>query len=202
MEIATIREKLRDKRSERAIHKDNITRLNKELDVLFTSTAGHIKARELMQKAAELTQKNLEEHLSKITTKALDIVFEEEAPLFIVRFISRRNVSECDMFFSDDGVNEMNPLDSCGFGAVDVASFALRVSIWALSETRNCLIIDEPFRNLDEERMPRASQMLKILSDELQIQMIVVTHETYLEDAADKVFVVTKKNKISSVKEK
>jgi len=202
MEIATVREKLRDKRSERAIHKDNITRLNKELDTLFTSTAGHIKARELMQKAAELTQKNLEEHLSKITTKALDIVFEEEAPLFIVRFISRRNVSECDMFFSDDGVNEMNPLDSCGFGAVDVASFALRVSIWALSKTRNCLIIDEPFRNLDEERMPRASQMLKILSDELQIQMIVVTHETYLEDAADKVFVVTKKNKISSVKEK
>lgn len=179
-----------------------IKEINEELDEILEMKTTHIKARELMQRAATLTQSNLADHLSSIVSKALDIVFEEESPKFIVRFVTRRNTTECDMFFSDDGINEMDPLDSCGFGAVDVASFALRVAIWALSKSRPVLIADEPFRNLDAERMPRASVMVKILSDELGLQMIIVTHEEDLKECSDKVFVVTKTKEGSTIKEK
>lgn len=179
-----------------------IKEANKKLDFLITDKVNHIEAREYILKAAQLTQENLEKHLSEITTKALEIVFEEEAPKFIVKFVPKRNTSECEMYFSDDGINEMDPLDSCGFGAVDVASFALRISIWALGKSRPTIIVDEPFRNLDSERMPRASEMVKILSEELGIQMIIVTHEEDLQSCSDKVFVVSKNKDGSTIKEK
>ena len=178
-----------------------IKKTNKKLDTLAEQKVNHVEAREYIIKAAQLTQENLEKHLSSIVTKALEIVFEEEAPKFIVRFTPKRNTSECEMYFSDDGVNEMDPLDSCGFGAVDVASFALRISIWALGKSRPTIIVDEPFRNLDSERMPRASEMVKILSDELGIQMIIVTHEEDLQANSDKVFIVSKNKDGSTITE-
>ena len=178
-----------------------IKKTNKKLDTLAEQKVNHVEAREYIIKAAQLTQENLEKHLSSIVTKALEIVFEEEAPKFIVRFTPKRNTSECEMYFSDDGVNEMDPLDSCGFGAVDVASFALRISIWALGKSRPTIIVDEPFRNLDSERMPRASEMVKILSEELGIQMIIVTHEEDLQANSDKVFIVSKNKDGSTITE-
>jgi len=179
-----------------------IKEAGKTMDALLDLKVDHIDARELILKAAQLTQENLQKHLSEIVTNALEIVFEEEAPKFIVKFKPKRNSSECEMYFSDDGINEMDPLDSCGFGAVDVASFALRISIWALGKNRPTIIVDEPFRNLDSERMPRASEMVKILSEELGIQMIIVTHEEDLQQCSDKVFVVTKGKNGSTIKEK
>jgi DNA repair exonuclease SbcCD ATPase subunit len=180
----------------------SIKNASKKLDELTEEVGNCIGAREYLLKAAQLTQDNLEKHLSVIVTKALEIVFEEEAPKFIVKFVPKRNTSECEMYFSDDGVNEMDPLNSCGFGAADVASFALRVSIWALSKSRPVIIVDEPFRNLDSERMPRASEMVKVLSEELGLQMIIVTHEEDLKEASDKLFVVTKTKEGTIVEEK
>lgn len=180
----------------------NAKETNEELDILYNQQLDCIEAREVIQNAAQLTQTNLGKTLSVIVTKALEIVFEDEAPLFIVRFATKHNSTACEMFFSDDGTNEMDPLDSCGFGAVDVASFALRISIWSMSNARPVFIADEPFRNLDAERIPRASEMVKTLADELGLQMIIVTHEEDLKNNSDKVFIVTKsKDKKSSVKE-
>jgi len=174
---------------------------NKELETLHEEQIVCIEAREIIQKAVQLTQVNLQNHLSTIVTRALELVFEEEAPKFLVKFVTKRNNSECEIFFSDDGINEMDPLDSCGFGAVDVAAFALRVAIWSLGKTRPSIVFDEPMRHLDSDRMPRASQMMNVLSKELGLQMITITHEESLCECADKTFVVTKDKNGSHIKE-
>jgi DNA repair exonuclease SbcCD ATPase subunit len=97
----------------------------------------------------------------------------------------------------------LDPLDSSGYGTVDVASLALRIAAWSMQvpRTRNVILLDEPFKFLDgqTDRIEKASQMIKELSDRLGIQFIIVTHDNTLANYADKTFTVKLRNKISIV---
>jgi DNA repair exonuclease SbcCD ATPase subunit len=104
------------------------------------------------------------------------------------------------LFFVRDG-EKIDPLEAAGVGAVDIATFALRVAAWSMEDphSRNVIILDEPFRCLSEDFQEQASMMLKELSNKLGIQFIIVTHETTLASYADKVFEVKKRKKVSKV---
>lgn len=154
-------------------------------------------SRSLIQKAAQLTQERLSVHISDLVSLALRSVFEEPYE-FQVAFENRRNTMECDLMFVKDG-HEYKPLDSCGYGAADVASFALRIAYWSLGDTRPVLIWDEPFRQLDKKKQGMAAEMVSKLSKELGLQIIIITHSEELAECADKVFNVSIENGISEV---
>jgi len=162
------------------------------------------KATEIIQTVAQLTQKQLEYHISEVVTLALEAVFPRPYK-FVVNFVLRRNRTEADLLLEDEAGNQVNPMDATGGGVVDVAAFALRVAIWTLSKhkLRNTLIMDEPFRFISTDLQPRAGEMLKEISKKLGIQMIIISHEEELLDAADKVFRVTnrKGKSVISLKE-
>ena len=107
---------------------------------------------------------------------------------------------ECDLYFVRNG-EKSNPLDASGGGAVDVASFALRIASWSLSqpEISKTIILDEPMRFLSANYQEKASTMLKEVSQQLGIQFIIVTHETTLTSYADNVFEVGIKKGVSKV---
>jgi len=100
-----------------------------------------------------------------------------------------------------DGVR-MNPSADSGGGAVDVAAFALRLSLWSLQNprSRNTIILDEPFRFLSKDLHHKAGELLKQISETLGIQLIIVTHEKELQQYANKVFTVDMVDKISYVR--
>jgi len=56
--------------------------------------------------------------------------------------------------------------------------------------SRPVLMLDEPFRYLSTGLLPRAGEMLKQISSELDLQIIMVTHAEELIDEADAVFSV------------
>lgn len=170
-----------------------------KLETLLEHQKNLEKARVLIQKASQITQKQLSIQLSNIVTMALAAVFKEEAYQFKAEFINRRNVTECDLLFVRNGKTR-SPLDSCGYGAADIASLALRVAFWKLDDARPVLILDEPTRALSINYQERASMMIKKLS-EMGIQFIIVTHRLELAEAADKIFWVNMENEISTVKE-
>ena len=95
----------------------------------------------------------------------------------------------------------MDPLSASGVGAVDVASFALRVASWSMQrpKSRSTLILDEPFRFLSADYQEQASVMIKEISDKLGIQFIIITHETILTSCADKIFEVKIRKGITQV---
>jgi len=157
------------------------------------------QAQLILQSVAKLTQDELCFHISELVTLALEAVFPDPYK-FVLEFVLRRGKSEADLYFLK-GKERVHPTTASGGGAVDVAAFALRVSLWSLKRprTRNVLILDEPFRFLSEDLQPKASQMLKEISERLKLQMIIVTHEYQLLESADKVFDVKMKKGISSV---
>jgi DNA repair exonuclease SbcCD ATPase subunit len=184
-----------------AVHEYNKSQLKRhksELSVLKRESDDHKKIRDTYKQAAVTTQSYLEKHLSLIVTNALQSVFYEEDFEFVVKFSEKRNATECSLTIIDDG-EEYDIIEDKGFGVADIASFALRVAYVLLDSTDNVIIFDEPFRNLDKNRIPLASKMVKELSHKLDMQFIIISHIKELAECADKSVQIAKVKKFSEV---
>lgn len=157
------------------------------------------KARLVIQQVAQDTQKNLEYRISNLTTTALHSV-SPYWPEFVAVFTPRRGKTECDLSFKEYDVLE-KPIDSAGGGPLDVGSFSLKITYWNLNPNRPTFILDEPFKFVSPGLQHKISDMLKMLSDKLGLQIIMVSHAEEVNYSADKTFLVNKVDKISKVKE-
>ena len=186
--IQHLRNHLERQKGQRIQIESSINRIGKEIKESGRDLRRHEQAREVIREVGLKTQQQLQYHISDITSLALEAVFSDPYTL-IAEFIQRRNKTECDLFFSRDG-NKVDPLSASGGGAVDVASFALRVASWSMQrpKSRSTLILDEPLRFLSADHQEQASVMIKELSQKLGIQFIIITHEPILASYADKVF--------------
>lgn len=193
--IKNLKEKIQDRKTAEKILESTTDKLEKKLSLLEDLE----ETRSIFQTASQITQTQLSAQISNIVSNALAAVFEEPYK-FVVEFVTRRNSTECDLWFEKNG-KRRKPLESCGYGAADIASLALRVAYWKLDgEARNVLVLDEPTRNLDVTKQPLASMMIKNLSKmKGGLQFIIVTHQKALAESADRQFNVVKENDISNV---
>ena len=199
-DIQLLRTKLERQKGSRDTVINSLATNQTELESARVSMHRHEEAREIIRKIGMETQNSLSFHINDIVSLALDSVFDNPYQ-FAVDFVNRRSKTECDLYFVRDG-NRIDPLTASGVGAVDVASFALRIASWSMARPRtdNVIILDEPFRFLSENYQERASNMLREVSQKLGIQLIIVTHETVLTTSADRIFEVSIKKGISQIK--
>jgi DNA repair exonuclease SbcCD ATPase subunit len=157
------------------------------------------KARAITQLVAEETQKKIEFHISNLVSMAIAAVYPDNPYEFKLRFVLRRNKTEADLIFAK-GENETDDiLNAGGGGPADVAAFALRIASWSLKKTRNVFILDEPFKCISLDKQEKCSEMLKEISDKLNVQIIIISHLEELVGSADKVIEVTNVDGISIV---
>ena len=73
---------------------------------------------------------------------------------------------------------ELDPLQSCGGGILDVAAFGLRLACLMLQRPQpaRVLILDEPFRFVSSHYRSNVRALLSELSQEMGVQIIMVTH--------------------------
>lgn len=203
MDISKLRQSLeRNKGKRDQISQDLILAKSKEKywkNEIKTSEDAKI----IINLIAQKTQKKLEYRLCELVTLAMNSIFEDPYELK-VDFVPRRGKTECDISFSKNQ-KPYNPFSSGG-GTVNVACFALIIAVFSLSrpKTRNFLLLDEPFARLKgEEPNKRAIQVVKEISDEVGVQIIMVSDERSpmeeIKRGADKVFRVYKKGDRSIV---
>jgi DNA repair exonuclease SbcCD ATPase subunit len=199
-DIQQLRHKLEQFKGSRNTTLLSLTTIQKELEEKRISLHKHEEAREIIRKVGAETQSQLTFHIKDIVSLALDSVFDSPYT-FGIDFVQRRSKTECDLYFERDG-NRIDPLTASGVGAVDIASFALRIASWSMARprTRNVIILDEPFRFLSENYQEQASLMLREISQRLEIQFLVITHNITLTTSADRVFEVSIKKGVSQVK--
>lgn len=203
-DVKELRQKLHRKQGERARIQSDLDQARGDVREAQRACKRLEKAQNIVRAVALRTQQQLEYHISSVVSNAEAAVFDDPYELKI-EFQERRGKTECDLWFERDG-QKRNPAYS-GVGAIDVAAFALRVSSWSLSgQTRNVLILDEPFRHLKgvaENR--RAIDLMHTISQDLGLQIITVSDERApredIVEGADKVFEVSKKDGSSQVKE-
>jgi len=202
MNSNALRTELEKRKGRRDQISDNLKACRKDIRIKERDLKKHEQAREIVKAVGLATQQQLEYHFSDIVTSALEAVFPDPYSLS-VKFVERRGKTECDLGFAR-GDAVLDPLEASGGGAVDVASFALRIAAWSMQSPRSrpVLVLDEPFRHLSTDLQSRAGAMLRQISKKLHMQMIIVTHEEELEACADRLFEVRQVQGVSSVRSK
>jgi len=204
MTIQLLRNKLEQQKGKRIQVEQSLAVIKSEIREAILSLHKHEKAREIIHIVGQKTQQQLQSQIGDITSLALEAVFDDPYKL-AVEFVSRRNKTECDLYFVRDD-NRVDPLTASGVGAVDVAAFALRVAAWSMNtpKTRNVLILDEPFKlRKGEKENKQVLEMIRKISKKLKLQIIMVSderidRETTIENT-DRLFEVSIKKRISKI---
>ncbi len=157
-----------------------------------------IKARTIVQKVAEDTQKNIEYHISNLVSMAIASIFPDPYEFNLI-FVQRRNKMEADLIFTKNGNETSDLIFTAGGGVVDVASFALRISVWSIGNTRPVIVLDEPGKFISRNLQAKFSKLIKTLSEKLQIQFLIVSHVPEICESADRIFSTEYINKTSHV---
>jgi DNA repair exonuclease SbcCD ATPase subunit len=166
--------------------------VQKNLQSLESDKISLENSQAFIQLIAQKTQEQLQFHIEDVVQLALDTCFPGEYE-FKIDFTIKGHRTIANLFFLSDG-KPVSPIDASGGGVVDVASFALRIAAWSLGNSSRVIILDEPFRFLSRDLQPLAGQILKTISQKLDIQFIMVTHNPDIIDSSDRVFEVEKKN--------
>ena len=144
------------------------------------------EALEIIKVVGLKTQQELEYHIGNLVTSAITFVFPDEGYEFIVKFMERRNQTECDLYLEKNG-NRIDPIHGDGGGLVDITCFALRIVAISMlkGKIRPILLLDEPFKHLSSDLQEKAGAMLSHLSSKIGIQIIYVSHTEKTEASSD-----------------
>lgn len=162
------------------------------------------EARIRMQDVAQKTQRQLEYHISEPVSLAQAAVFPDPYALK-VDFDMKRGKTECSLAYTRDGHEYRDILFSAGGGPADVGAFALQVAALTLARPRPRMVLlaDEPLKWLKGGNLPeKGAEMIGLVSDQIGVQVIMISHIPDQISGADRVFRFTKKGAESVVETK
>lgn len=160
-----------------------------------------LKAREVFTQVAENTQKTIEFQVSNLVSYAVASVFPDPWQ-FKLSFLQRRNKTEADLIFfkGDEERQTSDILNAGGGGAADIAAFALRPAMWSLKKTAPFFFLDEPTKFLHNPMyQEKASAMFHEIAHKMGIQIVIITDQDSLIEAADNNIKVINKKGVSII---
>ncbi|MGO0123059.1 ATP-binding protein [Desulfothermobacter acidiphilus] len=129
--------------------------------------------------------------LEGAVTLALQSVFGPEIR-FNIRLTPRREQQEADFLVSSSyggtQVVQTEPTEARGGGVVDVISLSLRAALLAHSRLPGLLVLDEPGKHVSEEYARPLGEWLRLISQEMGRQILLVTHSDSLAETGEKIY--------------
>lgn len=149
----------------------------------------------LLQRTSEAAREYGKERLEEVVTSALQFVFGPDVRFEIELGESAgRPQAEFYLVTHRNGNDvRTRPADSNGGGVMDIISLALRVAVLQIHHDPHIsgpIILDEPGKHVSEEYAEKMSTFLQQMSLHFGRQIIMVTHQPYLAEIADKSFEV------------
>ena len=172
-------------------YKSDYTDMLDNLEIAKERVTTVNKARAYFQEIAETTQRDVADTLSVIITSAIKAVFDTDEYRCEIIFGTARNQSDAKLILIKGEEEIDDPLDSISGGMIDVAAFAARVGFIFLKGSRKVLIADEPFKGVSEDFKGRCPEMLRLLSEQLGMQFIIISHMKEMIDGADNVLTIS-----------
>ena len=200
-QLKEARQKLNEELAERKLLKTRLKEEQNRSEELNRKNKSLEKVRSVFQEAGTRTQQRIENHISQIVSTALASIWDDPYE-FELEFVIKRGKTEANIWFVRNDA-KFSPMDTAGGGAIDVASMALRIAAWSINKnTRPIIILDEPFKNLSENLQDRAASMLRMLSEKLDLQIIMVSHINNLVKNSDKIIEVKRGHLESYINER
>lgn len=174
----------------------DFNKTNETIDILE-------QVRILLQKASEYAREQIKQQIEILVTHCLQFVFGPDLE-FVIELTESAGKADAQFYvislLSGEKI-KTKPQDARGGGVVDVISLALRIAI--IQSTNyykgGPLILDEPAKHVSSDYIANVAQFLKQISDVFKRQVIMVTHNHYLSEIADKAYWVELKDGYSYV---
>lgn len=138
---------------------------------------------------SEHSRARIKNKLERIVNSALAGIFDDKVMEFKLIPNRTKRGLDYDVYLETNG--KMTPLsDSKGGGVLDIVALSLKIAFLRLYRNfnRQTMILDEPFKNLDAVRVPKAVMWLKQISEKMEIQFIIVSHCKDLIEKSDSVY--------------
>jgi len=180
---------------ESALDAYNVRLLGVDGEVEFLTAA-----RELYQRVSTLLRIKLSERFAELATSALRYIFQRDDLEFLVELDVKGNLPVASFFVSVGG-HKVNPKEALGGSIYEVIGICLRLVCLEVFGLPGPLILDEPLRSVDESNLRSALEFILRYCKETGRQLIVVTHNDQIAQAADKLFEVTQTDGVSEVQE-
>lgn len=192
MNLNQIRINIDSQKSVKAHIVQELLKLNNQFGQKEKDLDYSIQAQQIIQIVAKKTQESLESHISEIVSTALNSIFDDDFELKI-KYETKRNQTEVEFYLIKNG--NILDLRNEGGGVLEIASFALRMACWKLKNPKcnNFIIADEPFKSINDpsrELHRKTAEMIKYLSRELNLQIILISLIPEIEEIADKIIKV------------
>ena len=161
------------------------------------------EARTALEEMEKSWRRQFEEKLAALVSHGLTAVFGEETRIFI-ETSTKRGATSMALKIEQGGVELGDIIDSTGGSIVSVLSVLLRVmlTVSVRPPLRRLIVLDEPLHGaVDPSHIPTFGTLLRELADRLDLQFIVVAHETDLEEYADRVYEVVKSDGVAHVRQ-
>lgn len=176
-----------------------------DLDQTRQNLATWEQVQVLFTKVSEFAREQLKTRIEETVTAALLAVFGEGYTFRIhMRQLGNQPAAEWQVVSQYGDVEvAASPEDARGGGITDVVSLALRLAMLEILKPRpeGPVIFDEPAKMVSAEYAGNLAYFLKQYAAKTGRQVILVTHNPQLADAADKSYLVTQKDGVSEVKQ-
>lgn len=159
----------------------------------------------LLKQASEYARSQIKEQLEYLVTASLQAVFQKELSFYIELFESHN--SPAASFLIEETIEDQkvyyDPLESRGGGLVDMISIILRIAFLYFLEPKmyGPLLMDEPAKHLSDEYVHDFADFLKSLSEDLDLQILLVTHNDHFSFMGDKIYKTKLKDHITHLTE-
>lgn len=178
--------------------KEKISKLEKEISHLR-------KVDLLLKQASEYARSQFKEQLEYLITSSLQSVFQKELSFHIELFESHNSPGASFLIEEEVGDERVyyDPLESRGGGLVDMISIILRIAFLYFLEPKieGPLLLDEPAKHLSDEYVHDFANFLKSLTTDLDLQILLVTHNDHFSFMADKIYKTDFKNHKTTLEE-
>ena len=148
------------------------------------------EALQLLEDVANGRRANMKGSIEKVITEALQVIY---GPRYSVRleYDVKNNRSFLDIKVVkqlSNGAEVVRNPSGCGQGVSDTVSVPLRLLVILGSKTDKVCVLDESYKQVNPERVELVSQFIKQVSEELGLQIVMMSHHETMRESVDRAF--------------
>jgi DNA repair ATPase RecN len=179
---------------------DNVESLKRRFSTLSDTETILGEAAQSLKSVAEICEASSKNLIERVINHGLGVIFGEREKFRVYTETKARSVYAymCLGEGTKSGI-----IDSRGGGYVDIIS-VLTVLVLILQQRPNVqrfLVLDEAFAEVGAEHLSKVGEFLRFLVDKLDLTILLVTHSEQLAEAATKVYNVSMKDGVTTIKE-
>ena len=185
---------------------DLMARQVRELEDSVITIIGQLKigqaALTFLEDLANARRGAMKGKIESATTKAVQFIYDESYGVELSYSVkNNRSWLDIEMTRQTKAGLIKRDIEGMGGGMADTVSTPLRLMVlMGSSQTDRVCLLDEPWKHIDPERVELVGKFLRVLTDDLKIQTIICSHHPGLKDFADRIYDVSERDGVASVK--